>query len=616
VRNLADIESIEKVPLADRIGDIASAYDMILSSAELYPDQPALLFVPGGTTAEGPLTLGYRQLITKIRQTANLFTELGVGPDDVVSFLLPNLPQTQFVLWGGEAAGIVNPINPMLEPQSIVDIATAAGTKILVTVGPSLSEEIWSKVEQIRDYIPNLKWVLQVGGSGDEAAGVLDFDAAIGSQPADRLISDRRFALEDTAAWFHTGGTTGSPKLARLSHGNQVSNVWVITQMLDLGTEDVLLCGLPLFHNFAVIATSLGPFAAGASVVMLSTAGFRDPKVLPEFWKIVERYRATYFSAVPTVYASLLQIPVAGCDLSSLRLAMCGAAPMPREIFRSFEKTTGVQIIEGYGLTEGTCGSAINPPDGERRIGSVGLRIPYQEMKTVRLDSDGRHAGDCETNEIGAVVIRGPNVFSGYMKDSDNRGAFLEGGWLVTGDLARQDEDGYFWLTGRSKELIIRGGHNIDPAVIEEALVSHPEVELAAAVSRPDPHAGELPVAFVSLAAGAQTTPEELMEYAGEQISERAAVPKAIHVIPDLPLTTVGKIFKPQLRWEAARMALEEALAPLGDEGTEVSVEVGPDDVHGTLARVRVLASTGTEAAQRAEKILSAYPVAFEIEQA
>jgi fatty-acyl-CoA synthase len=586
---------------------------MILRSAELYPDQPALHFVPGGTASEDPLTLSYQQLISMIRQTANTFFELGVGRDDVVSFLLPNLPQTQSTLWGAETAGIVNPINPFLEPQSIIDIATVAGTKIVVTVGPSLSDEIWTKVEQIRDHVPSLKWVLQIGGPGDEAAGILDFDAAIGTQPADRLLSDRRIVLEDTAAWFHTGGTTGSPKLARISHRNQVSNVWAITEMLELGTDDVLLCGLPLFHNFAVIATSLAPLASGASVVLLSPTGFRNPDVLPDFWRLVEKYRATYFSAVPTVYASLLQVPTGGCNLESLRLAMCGAAPMPREVFRAFEERTGVRIIEGYGLTEGTCGSALNPPDGDRRIGSVGLRIPYQEMKTVRLDGDGEYAGDCAPDEIGAVVIRGPNVFSGYMKDSDNRGAFLEGGWLVTGDLGRQDQDGYFWLTGRSKELIIRGGHNIDPAVIEEALISHPDVELAAAVGRPDPHAGELPIAFVALAAGARVTPEELMEFARERITERAAVPKAIHVIPELPLTTVGKIFKPQLRWDAARMTLEEALAPLGEAGAEVTVEVGPDEVHGTLARVRVSAPADPEAAQTAEQILSAYPVAFEI---
>jgi fatty-acyl-CoA synthase len=614
LRDLADVESLERVPLSERIGHLRSTLDVLRTTAEAYPDRPALRFIPGGTAAEEPMTLTYREFVGGVRQAANTFADLGVGPDDVVSFLLPNLPQTHFTLWGGEAAGIVNPINPLLEPQSIADIATAADTKLLVTVGPSLSDEIWAKVEQVRSHLPNLRAVLQVGGPGDEAAGVFDFDAAMGAQPADRLAFDRQIDPQDTASWFHTGGTTGSPKLARHTHVNEVSNAWAITEMVDYGPEDVLLCGLPLFHNFAVVATSLAPFAAGASVVLLSPAGFRNPDVLPEFWKLVERYRATIFPAVPTVYAGLLQVPIEGCDLSSLRFCLCGAAPMPREVFRSFEDRTGVRIIEGYGLTEGTCGSSLNPRDGERRVGSVGLRIPYQEMKTVRVDRDGNFAGDCEPNEIGAVVIRGPNVFSGYLKDSDNRGAFLDGGWLVTGDLGRQDEDGYFWLTGRTKELIIRGGHNIDPAVIENALVSHPEVELAAAVSGPDPHAGELPVAFVSLVAGAQASPVELMQYAQEHISERAAVPKAIHVIPELPLTAVGKIFKPRLRWEATRMALEEALAPLGEEGAEVAVEVGPDEVHGTLARVRLSASPGSEIRAKAEEILAVYPVAFEIE--
>jgi fatty-acyl-CoA synthase len=613
-RGLADVESLEKVPLEDRIGHLRSTFDIFCRTAERFPDRPALHFIPGGTAAEEPRTLTYQEFVGRIRQAANLFAELGVGSDDVVSYLLPNLPETHFTLWGGEAAGIVNPINPMLEPRAIIDIAAAVGTRVLVAPGPDLSEEIWSKVELLRPHLPNLRAVLQVGGPGDEAGGVLDFDAATSAQPADRLAFDRRIDPRDTAAFFHTGGTTGSPKLARHAHAGQIYNAWVIADLAELGPEDVLLCGLPLFHNNAVIVTGLAPFFAGSSAVLLSPGGYRNPNVLPEFWRTVERYRATFFSAVPTVYAALLQVPAEGCDVSSLRYALCGAAPLPREVFRAFEERTGVRILEGYGLTEGTCASAVNPPYGERRIGSVGVRIPYQEMKTVRLDQEGNHVGDCDPNEIGAVVIRGPNVFTGYLKESDNRGVFLDGGWFVTGDLGRRDEDGYFWLTGRRKELIIRGGHNIDPAVIEEALVSHPEVELAAAVGRPDPHAGELPVAFVSLVAGARASADELMEFAREHIGERAAVPKAIHVTDELPLTAVGKIFKPRLRWEATRIALEEALAPLRGEGAEVAVEVGPDEVHGTLARVRVSHPTGTEFVKRAEEILGAYPVAFEIE--
>jgi len=608
-----DVEAWERVPLAKRIGRLRSTLDLIQRSAERSPDRPAITFIPGGTADEDPVTITYGELISKIHQAANAFAELGVGPEDAVSFLLPNLPETHITLWGAEAAGIVSPINPLLEVEAITDIVQAAGAKVLVAVGAGMSEEIWAKAEAVRHRLPGLRAILQVGGPGDDASGIHDFDAVLSSQPGDRLVFDRRIEPGHTAAWFHTGGTTGSPKLAPHTHHGQIYCSWALTETGDMVESDVLLCGLPLFHANGVIVTGLAPFMVGATVVLPSPLGYRDAGVVSQFWRLVERYRVSFFSAVPTVYAALLQVPVGDRDLSSLRFALCGAAPMPVETFKAFEERTGVRILEGYGLTEGTVVSAVNPRDGERRIGSIGVRIPYQEMKAVRLGAGGQSLGDCDDDEIGTVVIRGPNVLSGYRREGDNRSAFLEGGWFVTGDLGRRDPDGYFWLTGRSKDLIIRGGHNIDPAVIDEALAGHPAVGLAAAVGRPDPRVGELPVAFVSLVEGSSATPAELLAYAAERITERAAVPKAIHVLPALPLTAVGKIFKPELRWRATRIALDEALAPLVEAGSAITVDVGPDQRHGTKARVRVSGVDAVAVADRARAILGTYPVAFDV---
>ncbi len=274
--------------------------------------------------------------------------------------------------------------------------------------------------------------------------------------------------------------------------------------MLGLDSSDRLLCGLPLFHVNGVIVTGLAPFMAGARVVLLGADGYRSKATIRDFWRNVERFRASFFSAVPTLYSALLGMPIDGADVSSLRHAICGAAPMPPELIRRFEDATGVKILEGYGLTEGTCVSAVNPRDGRRAAGSIGLRIPYQQMKTVALDAEGRAPRDCVDDEIGHLVIKGPNVFPGYKDEQANRGIWIDDGWLDTGDLARRDGDGRFWLTGRQKDLIIRGGHNIDPAVIEEALMRHPAVQMAAAIGRPDAYAGELPMAYVTLRSGPQ----------------------------------------------------------------------------------------------------------------
>jgi fatty-acyl-CoA synthase len=219
-------------------------------------------------------------------------------------------------------------------------------------------------------------------------------------------------------------------------------------------------------------------------------------------------------------------------------------------------------------------------------VGSIGFRIPYQQMKTVAFDAEGRYARDCAVDEIGHLVIKGPNVFPGYTDEKANRGIWIGDGWLDTGDLARQDADGRFWLTGRQKDLIIRGGHNLDPSMIEEAMMRHPAVELAAAVGKPDAYAGELPVVYVTLRSGCVASADELLAFAKATIPERAAAPGEVIVRESIPVTAVGKVFKPELRYDAARRVLEATLRGVGDGRVSFEVHVGADPKHGTLATV------------------------------
>ncbi|MGH8354377.1 MAG: acyl-CoA synthetase, partial [Pseudomonas sp.] len=438
---------------------------------------------------------------------------------------------------------------------------------------------------------------------------VLDFDELIAACPADRLESGRQIQPDDVASYFHTGGTTGTPKLAPHSHRNEVAMAMIMSFLLDFGPGDTTLCGLPLFHVNGVMVTGLAPFYCGAQVLLATPQGYRNPNLIQNFWKIIERHRVSFFSGVPTIYAGLLQVPSAGHDLSCLRYALCGAAPMPVELIHQFEAKTGLKLIEGYGLTEGTCGSCGNPPAGERRPGSIGLRMPYCEVSIKVLDDQGRYLRDAAQNEIGNLCLRGVTVFKGYLQASKNQGIWVDGDWFNTGDLGRMDVDGYIWLTGRSKDLIIRGGHNIDPQMIEEALHKHPAVALAAAVGKPDEKAGELPVVYVQLKPGVTASEAELLEHAAVHISERAAVPKNVWLIDAIPVTAVGKTFKPALRFDAIRRVFHDCLAQIDPA---IRVEVEADDRHGQLAHIRV---PQLDTAKRAaiETRLAGFAVRFEL---
>ena len=614
IATVADIEEIEKIPVTERVKE-KSTYELIRKGAMVNPDAIAISFLMNGDNYDKPQQITYAQFLGRITQTANMFSDFGVGATDVVTYLLPNLPHTHFVLWGAEVAGIANPINPMLEAETIKDICIAAGTKVLVALGEFPGTDIWAKVEKIRKEIPGLKAVVRVFGPSDESEGIYGFDEKVAQYPADRLTFDRVIDPDDIASLYHTGGTTGRPKLAKRTHYNEVVLAFDLAVGTELEAGQAVMVGLPLFHCNGTCVTGLMPFSVGGHVVILSPAGYRDPGIIKNFFKIVDHYKPVFFSTVPTVLGVLLDIPVGDANISSLKYAICGAAPLSVELFSRFEKYSGMKIMEGYGLTETACASAVNPKDGERKVGSIGIRLPYHWVRVIVLDEEGKYVRDAQANEIGVICIKGPCVFKGYVEDIHNKGIWIDGDWFNTGDLGRQDEDGYLWLTGRRKELIIRGGHNIDPATIEEALYKMDGVKVAAAVGRPDAHAGEVPVAYVEVS-DSSITQEKLLDWAKANIGERAAIPKEVVIVDQVPLTAVGKIFKPALRWDSTKRVYENELAALGDLAQSVTVNVAEDRVHGTKVTIRVKAAPGAspdDIKQRIPEILSRYTVYHEI---
>ncbi|WP_342246487.1 acyl-CoA synthetase [Pseudomonas sp. OTU5201] len=619
VQCLNDIKELERVPLSER-GLASSTYEALKRTAERTPDAPALSFFADATAFRNTHDWSYSELFADITRAANAFHDLGIRPGEVIAFILPNLPETHFTIWGGEAAGIVMAINPLLEAGQTASLLQAAKASVVVTLAPTPGSDLWPKLASQLDRLPEVRNIVWVGmepyvskAQGEalrslaekerelrKGTAIHDLRALMDAQPGTHLKSGRQIRPEERSSFFSTGGTTGLPKIATRTHGSEVFNAWAMAaHMAPRDGGQVIFCGLPLFHVNGQLVTGLMPWTQGDHVILGTPQGYRGEGVIARFWEMVEHFGINFFSGVPTVYAALLQTGLEGRDLSSLRYALCGAAPLPVELFREFEQQTGVKILEGYGLTEGACVSSVNPPHGERHVGSIGIRIAYQGMRAVVLDDAGAYLRDANADEIGLITISGPNLFDGYLEESHNRGVWIDINgqrWLNTGDLGRQDEQGYFWLTGRKKELIIRGGHNIDPKQIEEALQAHPAVAMAAAVGSPDAYSGEVPVAYVQLRQGQACTVEELQEFANLNISERAAVPKRIEVLEALPLTAVGKIFKPALQQqEIARVVLQE-VEPLGLSG--ITVEVVQDSRRGLVACIRGCTSRETLASR------------------
>ncbi|NBW07568.1 MAG: acyl-CoA synthetase [Caulobacteraceae bacterium] len=555
-----------------------SVHDGLARAAARFGPNRALTFLMEADQKRAPHTWSFDAYLEEVMAAANAFHRLGIGRRDVVALVLPNAPETFFCLWGAQTAGIVFPINPLLEAGGIADLLRASQAKVVVTVGPIPKSDLYQKVTAAIAGAPSVEHLVTVDLArylrgmkavfARVAAGRIrrsspalrygvaetDYRKLVSRMRTDVLEIETPAVAADTASLFGTGGSTGAPKLARRTHGNEIANAWMSNRMLGeaFAPGTVILAGLPLFHCNGAMATGLSPFLNGGEVLLTTPQGYRGKGVISGFWRLIERYRVNVFSGVPTVFSTLLQIPIDGADISSLKCAFCGSAPMSATLIDQFEAATGVVILEGYGLTEATCVVALNPAVGERKPGSVGLPLPFQQARVALVDDEENWIRDAVPGETGVVVLSGPNVFQGYVSEHHNQGLWLtdEQGqrWLNTGDLGTFDEAGYLWLKGRSKDIIIRGGHNIDPAMIEDVFYAHPAVALAAAVGRADAHAGEVPVVFVELKPGAQADPASLMAFAEPRIMERAARPKSVEIIAAMPVTAVGKVHKPTLR--------------------------------------------------------------------
>lgn len=622
IASLSDIERLEETP-AEAVWARGSVYEQIARVAERSPDRIAIRALQSGAPDTTVDTVTYAAFVRRIHSMAHLFRQCGIGPGNAVSMLLPGVPDAFAAMIGAHLAGRANPVNFLLEPAHIAALLRAANAKVLLVPDATILPGVIDKLPAILAALDTPLHVFRVGGQARGLDGVRSIDEALSGLLQSRPDFWRAPAHDDVAALFHTGGTTNTPKLALHTHGGITRHCWALGSAWCEGEDEVVFNGLPPFHVGGGYAGGLMPLTLGAEIVLMTPAGFRNRDVIGHFWRHVERFRPTVVAMVPTSWSAVMNVPVDNADISSVRLCHAGGAAMPLETARQVEERLGRQIVEGWGMTELHGFGAMNPAKGECRIGSVGFRLPFTEIVVAKVEA-GHIVHVCDRDEVGHVLVRGEQVFGGYLDASHNERAWYDplptetrpdwskgGRWFDTGDLGRKDAEGYLWLTGRSKDIIIRGGHNIDPLVIEEALYRHPAVELAAAVGQPDAYAGELPVAFVQLRSGHEIEAEALRAFSAQLIAERAAVPVAVRIVPAMPLTAVGKIFKPALR---ERAALEEVRSWLSDMlGDTATVMVRHDAHHGLLVTIEPPAGTPTNTLESLKRRLATYHFASEI---
>ncbi|MFO7173724.1 MAG: long-chain fatty acid--CoA ligase [Bacillota bacterium] len=508
---------------------------LVEETATRYPELPAIRFYGW--------RLRYGELWHQVRAMARALADLGVQPGDRVALMLPNCPQYVIAYYGTLMAGaVVAQVNPLYTERELQYLVTNAGAETIV-----VADLLYPKVQAVLESTPLRRVVVaSLGGSADLGPEARRLEALLAAAPPEPPAVEVRPG--DVAVLQYTGGTTGVSKGAMLTHANLVANAialqeWVKPVALGPGEERVLAI-LPLFHSYGMTVCMNQALIRGAELILL-------PRLdLQELMETIRETRPTSFPGVPTLYAAVNQFPDADkYGLDSIRLCNSGAAPLPLEILQAFEARTGAQIVEGYGLSEASPVTHSNPVGGLRKPGSIGIPLPDTDAEIVDVETGTRVL---PPGEIGELRVRGPQVMVGYWQMPEETRNALRDGWLYTGDLAWMDEDGYFYIVDRKKDMIIVSGFNVYPREVEEVLYEHPAVAEACVAGVPDPYQGERVKAYVVLKPGHQVTGEELQAYCRQRLAGYK-VPREVEFRSSLPKSNVGKVLRRLLVEEERR---------------------------------------------------------------
>ncbi len=506
--------------------------ELVARAAAQFPDKPAILFKDQ--------KISYSELNARVNRVANGLAALGVKPGDRVALYIHNLPQFVEAFYGVQVCGATAiPMNVMYKAGEIEYIMNDAGVKAIITLAP-----FYPNVQAIRDQVPSLEHAIVLGAEPLPGAMLWHQAFAGQSDQATPAAGDE----EDVAVILYTSGTTGRPKGAMLTHKNLIVNIEQTSQLprLKFDENDIVWIGLPLFHSYAL---SVGMNAAIYHGGTLDIMERFDPTASLEMF---QKDKVTILLAAPPMYVAWVNHPAASSyDLSSIRAASSGAAALPVAVLERFKQLTGVDIMEGYGLTETAPVATTNAAGPVTKPGSIGPALPWMEIKIVD-DNDN----EVPVGQIGELVCRGPNVMKGYFNKPEANAEAFRNGWFHTGDMARVDEDGYYYIEDRKKDMILVSGFNVYPREVEEFLYRHPKIADAAVVQAPDEYQGESVMAFVVLKQGETATEQEIIDYCRDGIAVFKC-PRRVEFRAELPKNMTGKVLRRELREEAARLVAE-----------------------------------------------------------
>ena len=534
-------------------------HQVLRDAAKALPDHTATLFYGAKLT--------YRELDEKADRFAAGLRGIGVKKGDRVGVMLPNSPMYLIAFFGIlRAGGTVVQTNILYKARELEELYADAGATAVVTLDIFLPNVLKAKpntpikhvvVADAKDFLPGLLAALYPIKKKKDMKKEGHWPLVVPREPwvsrfMDLLASPPQPGKEppvdpatDVAVFQYTGGTTGTPKGAMLTHHNLVANVYQCAAWVPFSKpgQEVMMAALPMFHVFGLTVAMLIAVKLGAAIVL-----HPNPREIGAILKLITKHRPTLFPGVPTMYVGLLGHPrLAKANLRGIRACLSGAAPLPMEVRRRFEQLTGGKLVEGFGLTEASPVTHANPlTEGGLVKECIGIPLPDTDAKVVDPEAGVK---EMPMGETGELVIKGPQVMKGYWNKPDETARVLRDGWLYTGDIARIDEDGYFYIVERKKDMIIASGYNVYPREVEEVLFKHPAVQEAAVIGVPDPYRGETVKAFVILKAGATATAEELMAYSKEHLAA-FKVPKAVEFRAELPKSMVGKVLRRTLREE------------------------------------------------------------------
>ncbi len=533
-----------------RMESTATPLDLLTHSAARTPSHPALEYLCVDGMGE-PEVLSYEQLLGEVKNVVRALSAHGIQAHESVAIMLPFVPQAVSALIAASTVAVAFPVNLLLSAEALRNQLVLSGCRVVITMGPHPDLDVRARLQVAIDAMTDAPLVVEIpveAGSSE----AMSWDEFLGH--SDGLLPNSD--ADHVGMLIHTGGTTGLPKLARLTRRNVASASIMAASGLGIGARERLLTGLPLFHVGGAIDALFAALSVGGTVVFPSMFGMRSRRAIQEVWSIIEREKITLLAGVPTTLAAIVETPVDGAKLDGLRAVMTGGSPLARDLFLRLQAKIEKPVCQLYGMTESSGIATAQLTSGQPVSHTTGKPVPGVDICLGSIDG-GFHPG-----AKGEILVRGPNVFRGYLTAEGVKGD-PNGGWFQSGDLGEVTEDGELRVVGRSKDVIIRSGHNIDPQMIEDVAMEHPDVIQSAAVGMPDDYAGEVPVLYVVTCPGATVSVGELAKFINARIAEPPARPKHVFLLDELPLTPFAKIARFRLRQLAVEHRANELVIGL-----------------------------------------------------